>query len=257
MCSSDLQGLGIQPIKDKSALAEARDQFVKTNAALITSQPQEVADRVAAHIHAMVPTGARWETIAKKLEDEEGIAHRRAALIARDQVAKYNADLSRIQMQSCGIEFYQWRGTMDNRERPSHVALEGTVWSFDKPPPLGNPGEPIQCLPGDSPIQWAPDVQMAFRRWYNGELCEFVSDSGPFLRCTPNHPVLTDTGWKAAQFVDIGDKFVSEIKWRPAERLGEADVDHAKPTIEQMFNALAIVGFVMRSEEHTSELQSH
>lgn len=137
--------LAIQPVKPGTALAQARDRWVKDNAALITSQPQEIADRVAAKIREMVPQGHRWETIAKALEDEHGIARNRAALIARDQVSKYNADMSRIRQQDAGLTHYQWRGAMDNRERPAHVALEGTVWAWDSPPPIGNPGEPISC----------------------------------------------------------------------------------------------------------------
>lgn len=140
-----LGDLGLTPVKIGTPLAVARDKWVKDNAALIVSQPREVAERCGAIVQEMLPNGARWETIAKRLEDEHGIARRRAALIARDQVSKYNADLNRMQQQACGIEFFQWRGAMDNRERPSHVALEGTVWSWENPPLIGAPGEPIQC----------------------------------------------------------------------------------------------------------------
>lgn len=140
-----MQDLGLNPVKPGTALAQARDAWVKDNAALITSQPREIADRVEAHIREMVPQGARWETIAKKLEDEHGIATGRARLIARDQVSKYNADLNRIRQVDAGITHYVWMGALDNRERPAHVALEGTVWSWDSPPPIGNPGEPIMC----------------------------------------------------------------------------------------------------------------
>jgi len=138
-----LEDLGLNPVKPGTALAQARDAWVKDNAALITSQPREIADRVEAHIREMVPQGARWETIAKKLEEEHGIATGRARLIARDQVSKYNADMNRIRQVDAGITHYVWMGAMDNRERPAHVALEGTVWSWDSPPPIGNPGEPI------------------------------------------------------------------------------------------------------------------
>ena len=140
-----LSDLGLQPVKAGTELAAARDAWVRDNAALISSQPAEVAARIEATVAEMVPGGARWETIAAKLEQEHGIATNRANLIARDQVSKYNADLNRIQQQAAGIDFFQWRGAMDNRERPAHVALEGTVWRWSQPPIIGAPGEAIQC----------------------------------------------------------------------------------------------------------------
>lgn len=137
--------LGLRAVQPGTQLASAAKAWTETNAALIVSQPAEVAARVQALVAEMVPAGARWETIAKRLVEEEGIAQRRANLIARDQTSKYNADLTRIRQTGCGITHYEWRGTMDARERPSHVALQGMVFAWDKPPPIGHPGEPIQC----------------------------------------------------------------------------------------------------------------
>lgn len=146
------ESLGVNPIKPGTALDQARTRWIETNAALIKSQPAEVSTRIGDIVREMVPAGARWETIARKLEDEHGIAQRRAALIARDQVGKYNADCNRTQQQAAGFTHYEWMGVMDNRERPTHVALQHTIWSWDKPPPIGNPGEPIQCRCTASPV---------------------------------------------------------------------------------------------------------
>lgn len=140
-----MTSLGLKVIEPQSKLAAAEQVWLRQNASLIKSVPTEVAERVRAKVESMVPQGARWETIAKQLRDEHGIAKNRAQLIARDQVGKYNADLAQTRMQACGINAYSWSGAQDNRERASHLALQGTVWTFDKPPPIGNPGTPIQC----------------------------------------------------------------------------------------------------------------
>jgi SPP1 gp7 family putative phage head morphogenesis protein len=180
-----LGDLGLNPIPDGNAMAKARDAWVKENAALIVSQPLEVAERCGQVVREMVPGGSRWETIAKRLEEEQGIATRRAALIARDQVSKYNAELTKIQQKGAGIEYYMWQGAMDNRERPSHVALQGTVWSWDRPPPVGSPGEPIQCRCWASPVT-SDDAKKFAVAWTPEELAARTAELGPTQREGPD-----------------------------------------------------------------------
>lgn len=140
-----LETIGLRPIDPGTAIAKARDQWVKANAELIKSIPQDVAQRVGQVTREMVEGGARWETIAKRLQDEEGISKRRANLIARDQTSKYNGALNQAQQQAAGIEYYEWRGAMDARERPEHVAMQGQAVKWSSPPPMGHPGEAILC----------------------------------------------------------------------------------------------------------------
>jgi len=172
------QTLGVNPIEPGSPLEVARDRWVRVNAELITSQPQEISERIGAIVREMVPAGARWETIARRLEQEEGIAQRRAALIARDQVGKYNSDCNRTQQQAAGFNHYEWIGVMDNRERPTHVALQHSVWSWDNPPPIGHPGEPIQCRCTASPVTSAQDIRRT-STWSEEELIERTAALGP------------------------------------------------------------------------------
>lgn len=139
------ESIGVNPIDPGSELDRARADWLRTNNELIVSQPLEVRDRIGRIVEDMVKGGSRWETIAERLMDEEGIAERRASLIARDQVSKYNADCNRTQQQAAGFTHYEWMGVGDNRERPEHLALNHTIWSWEKPPPVGNPGEPILC----------------------------------------------------------------------------------------------------------------
>jgi SPP1 gp7 family putative phage head morphogenesis protein len=177
--------LGLRAVQPGTQLAAAAKAWTDTNAALIVSQPAEVAARVQALVAEMVPAGARWETIAKRLVEEEGIAQRRANLIARDQTSKYNADLTRIRQTGCGITHYEWRGTMDARERPSHVALQGMVFAWDKPPIIGHPGEPIQCrcqaIPVTSSRGIAKEAALT-----EAELVNKVAALGPTQRQGPN-----------------------------------------------------------------------
>lgn len=172
------QSLGVNPIEPGSALDRARDQWVRVNAELIRSQPEEISQRIAAIVREMVPAGSRWETIARRLEDEQGISQRRAALIARDQVGKYNGDCNRTQQQAAGFSHYEWIGVMDNRERPTHVALQHSIWSWDAPPPIGHPGEPIQCRCTAVPVTSGRDIAKT-SSWSAEELAERTAELGP------------------------------------------------------------------------------
>jgi SPP1 gp7 family putative phage head morphogenesis protein len=94
----------------------------------------------------------------------------KAALIARDQIRKFNGDLSRVRQQHAGIESYSWDTAHDERvrgnprgiypnARPSHWAQQGKVysWSSSGAPGLGHPGEPIQCRCLPKPVFDEPE----------------------------------------------------------------------------------------------------
>lgn len=179
------EAVGVQAIDPGTPLDAARKDWLKANNELIVSQPLEVRDRIRTIVDEMVPAGSRWETIAKRLEDEEGIAKRRAALIARDQTGKYFADNNRTRQQAAGFTHYTWLGVRDNRERPEHLALEGTVWSWDKPPIIGNPGEPILCRCSASPCTSEQEIAMA-KDISEDELIDRVVELGPTQRMGPD-----------------------------------------------------------------------
>ncbi len=101
----------------------------------------------------------RNEDIAADLIAATGITKRHAALIARDQVMKYNANVTRARHEDAGITSYTWRTSEDERVRPDHEALDGQVFSYADPPvqdeasgETGNPGEGIQCRCTADPI---------------------------------------------------------------------------------------------------------
>lgn len=133
--------------------------FVKENVKLIKSIKSQNLDQVSQVITKGIRNGERYETIMERLEQRPFNASRaKAALIARDQIGKFNGDLSRVRQQHAGIESYSWDTAHDERvrgnprgiypnARPSHWAQQGKVysWSSSGAPGLGHPGDPIQC----------------------------------------------------------------------------------------------------------------
>ena len=132
--------LSAEPFLEKTLL-----QFEAENIRLIKSIPREYLDRLHGKIVAAVRKGMPHGELKKEIRQTYRVPKARARLIARDQIGKLNGQLNRLRLESIGVTEYRWRGMLDARERPEHVAREGKLYAFKNPPWDGNPGEAIQC----------------------------------------------------------------------------------------------------------------
>ena len=66
------------------------------------------------------------------------------------------------------------------------------------------------CLPGNSLVASIGRITSATKRIYEGDLVVIHTASGNTIECTPNHPILTDRGWVAAQMLNIGSYVISD-----------------------------------------------
>ena len=130
-------------------------------------------------------------------------------------------------------------GTPDDRVRPSHAALHGTVWRLDDPrapiPPMD-----FGCFLPDAPISGIFDG--ASRAFYNGDAVEIRTKSGARIRVTANHPTLTGNGLSPAGLIHNGDKVLVDPRQVIGRALTEVDEDHRPPTAEQVFHAFLNAG---------------
>lgn len=85
-------------------------------------------------------------------------------------------------------------------------------------------------------------LERVYRRLYVGPVLEIRLATGEVCTVTPNHPVLTDAGWKAACVLDEGDRLVYC-------GLGEQQADPIYPDVEggptevgELYNAAAVSG---------------
>lgn len=134
------------------ALQAALGVFEAQNIALIKSIPVQSLATLQGEIIEAVRTGQTLKDTQALIRNRYGVTDRRAKLIARDQVGKLNGQLTRLRQEEIGVTEYTWRGILDARERPEHVAREGKVFAWDKPPPDGSPGQPINCRCSASPV---------------------------------------------------------------------------------------------------------
>jgi SPP1 gp7 family putative phage head morphogenesis protein len=129
-------------------LEQAREENVQLIRGASSDFLQQVRDTLD-EFEGQEP-GAKGGLI-EALQDRVGVSESRATLIGIDQTLKTNAAISRIRMQSAGVSRYRWSGSLDERERASHLALEGQIFDFDNPPvtnddgDTNNPGEDYRC----------------------------------------------------------------------------------------------------------------
>jgi hypothetical protein len=115
----------------------------------------------------------------------------------------------------------------------------------------GEPGQPgwhhVNCVVEGTPVA-SPDVHRAFRRRYVGDVVTLVTSGGDELTVTPNHPVATPDGWKAAGELQEGDDLVGGVgaDWVRGGVMPHSD--ETPPLAEQVFRTLA--------EMHPSRVES-
>lgn len=137
--------LGVNVFRSEPFLQPLANNWIKTNTDLITSLPTRLHPELEGIVRRGVTQGYSVKQLKDEIQKRYGVTDYRATLIAQDQINKGHADLSRHRLQSVGVKEYIWRSVQDNRVRPEHVEYNGNQYAFDKPPPDGNPGQPVRC----------------------------------------------------------------------------------------------------------------
>ena len=230
------------------AMRDVAAAAVAENVSLIKSIGEQYHSQVEQLVMRSVTTGRDLSTLERELQARFGVTKRRAALIARDQNNKATAVFTRVRQEEAGIEQAIWLHSHGGKEpRPTHLENSGKSYKisegwFDPDPKVRrfiHPGELINCFPGSTRIDFAANVEKAFRHFYSGELTEIITDSGKTLRSTPNHPILTPHGWQPISLLNEGDEVV-EISDETIDAIkDEANIDRAVPLISEIFASVA------------------
>ncbi len=145
--SKDLIGKGLDfyYLRSEEWKTETRQAWIENTQALITKVFNNAVDTYADTIRGGGMAGKAAAAIFDLIKPYDGKNLRKADGVARGAIGYINSILSHKRMQDAGIEFYFWRGKMDDIERKKHVEREGLRFRFDDPPDDGNPGEPYNC----------------------------------------------------------------------------------------------------------------
>ncbi len=209
------------------------DEWARTQVTLITKASNDMRDAVARRVRKGVAEGQNNDEIkALIMRDLPGISTRRAAIIARDQTAKLNADLSKSRMEQAGIETYIWSTSMDERVRglpggkyanavPSHYLMEGLICRWDDPTKYRNASGEWVARPNGAPLLHpGQDILcrcVALPNW--GELDE-LTDATPEERAQTELEMAQEAlqrAQTAASYVDPSNPAYKEFELATSE----------------------------------------
>ena len=137
--------LAVDLYRGEPWLKEMQDAWIRQNVSLVKSIGTQYHDRLNTIISNGVFSGNSVKQISDQIQAQFGVTKHRATLIAQDQILSANARITQIRAESLGIKEYIWKTVGDSRVRPEHAELAGRVFSWEKPPAIGNPGTQIRC----------------------------------------------------------------------------------------------------------------
>ena len=194
-------------LTDEEVFAWMR-QWRRINIGLIVTIPRQAHSRLLERVtRAMLEQPFSRYALHEVVSRNHRLTEYQARRICRDQVNKGIGQLTEVRQRQMGVSRYRWQSSEDQRVRATHQSNNGRVFSWNAPPATGHPGWEIQCFPGDVSILPAGlEASVSYR--YVGEIIEIRLADGVKVSTTPNHPILTETGWKRAGDINEGDKLV-------------------------------------------------
>jgi SPP1 gp7 family putative phage head morphogenesis protein len=123
--------LAVDVFQAEPYLRDQLKSFASENTRLIAKMTDEAIGEIDGIVQRGIAGGRRVEAIAKEIRTRFDVTRRKAKLIARDQVAKLNSQLTQLRQTELGVSKYIWRTSRDERVRESHRVMEGrtAVWN--------------------------------------------------------------------------------------------------------------------------------
>ena len=115
---------------------QAIQRWIAENVAYIKSLPTETLGNMRQIILDGYLNGRPIRDIQKDIQSEYGTSKRHAQLLARDQLATLNAQITKMQQTDAGCKKYRWSTSHDSRVRPCHAALNGKTFDWNDPPEM-------------------------------------------------------------------------------------------------------------------------
>lgn len=141
----DFGPLGVNPLRGEPFLRPLFEGWIAENTSLVKSIPEQYHNQLEGSLRRGIMSGQSVRDLAKDISGRFDVTMNRAKLIATDQTLSAYSDLTEYRLKSVGVKEYTWRTVQDSRVRPEHAEREGKVFSWDKPPSDGHPGQPVRC----------------------------------------------------------------------------------------------------------------
>lgn len=131
---------------------DAVSQWVSDNVDMVKSIPQDLLGEMKTIIEKSYLAGESFTKVTERLQKQYHLKRNDAKFLARDQTAKLNSKITRMQQETAGCSEYIWSTSGDSRVRDSHKKLNGKRFKWSEPPIVdektgrrAHPGEDYQC----------------------------------------------------------------------------------------------------------------
>lgn len=132
----------IQPTQFEPWLNSEINLFVNQNVSLIKTLPGETFADIEQMLYREGRRGLSPAKLKQQIIERFDATDNQAALIARDQVNKFNGSLTELRQTKAGVKEYWWLTAQDGRVRSlsnsggysDHASLSNTKQRWDKPP---------------------------------------------------------------------------------------------------------------------------
>ena len=115
--------------------------FLSINTGLITSVSVDASQRIMREI-AKDPKGL--DPIIDRIQRAGDLTRSKARTIARTEVGKLNADMTKSKNLMMGIDSYEWRTAGDERVRDDHDICDGVIYKYGQQTDSNTGAEPAQ-----------------------------------------------------------------------------------------------------------------
>ena len=149
---------GVDPTKERPEQFKVLlENWSRNNSLLIKDIPHKTSLQIAEQTRQALIDGTNLkdakEAVFNIMSERTDVSDSRAKLIARDQIAKLNGQLTMERQVDMGVDSYIWRTVGDERVRETHADNEDQTFTWDNPPAeTGHPGEDVQCRCWAEPI---------------------------------------------------------------------------------------------------------
>jgi len=155
--------------------------------------------------------------IVKRVRDVMTVSKRDAETLVRTSVQTVANDAREQSFQdhSDVIKGKEWTSSLDSRTCLICASLDNKAWTLDGKPinhstPYRRAPVHFNCLTGDSFVTSTDDVTGISKRWFDGEVIVINTAAGRKLTATPNHPILTSSGWVSAGALNVGGDVICD-----------------------------------------------
>lgn len=140
-------GVDFRSVLSERAMAEYLNAAIAQNVGLIKSVPEDLLKGLRTTVLQGAMDGESITSISRQIQQQTGVADRRARFIARDQLAKISGQVTDRRQKQAGIQYWRWVDSDDERVGSDHrlaarrdIGFGPGVYPVGYEPPEGQPG---------------------------------------------------------------------------------------------------------------------